>query len=115
MTPLKRISKKHTSDLKEYNQLRYRLYEWNNENNAGRSELSGAAPTYSFALERYMLELHHVTGRSTRRELLNPFNCILLTHSEHRLAENNKYTDEELLAKVRPIRVLQGFKLEDYF
>lgn len=106
---MRQISPKQSARLGEYRKIRELLYRLNEEENGGRSEYSGKLATYSPALDGYTLEDHHVHGRIGRR-LCDPFNQILLTSEEHRAAENNEITKEELRDKVRPIRIKQGFK-----
>jgi hypothetical protein len=53
---------------------------------------------------------HHIDGRRGER-LFNPFNIIMITYDEHQAIHNGKspYTKEDLLERVRKIRIRQGF------
>jgi len=78
-----------------------------------RSELSDKKPDWQ---SDRIVEPHHIDGRVGDR-LLDPFNLIMLTRDEHTTEQEHKpgcHTKEELLAIVRPIRLKQGFKEEDY-
>lgn len=94
---LRRVSPKMAERLREYQllvtQLRYLAH--------GRSELSG---------KKARLEPHHIDGRRGWR-LINPFNIILVTYTEHRyLQAHNSYEQRQmLLAIIRPRREKQGF------
>lgn len=68
-----------------------------------RSELDGSRPHWP----NFNVEGHHINGR-TGSLLLNPFNVILLTRTQHDLIV---YRDkDELLELVRGIRIKQGYK-----
>jgi len=105
---VRHISSKQSARLREYQKIREVLYRKNEAENRGRSEWSGKPPSYSFSLGECVCENHHIEGRTGGR-LCDPFNQILLTFEEHRAAENNEITKEELRDKVRPIRIRQGF------
>ncbi len=77
-----------------------------------KSELSGNKPDWQ---SQWLVDPHHIDGREGKR-LLDPFNIILLVRDEHQAIEEekpingHKYTKEELLNLIRPIRIRQGFK-----
>jgi len=60
-------------------------------------------------------EHHHITGRQGLR-LINPFNILCCTREEHdyEQAHHTWERQRELLAVVKPIRIAQGFRPEDY-
>lgn len=106
--PMRSVSPKHKQELREYNKIREKIMGL-----AGfKSELSGIPDTGTI---EGALEIHHITGRIGQR-LINPFNLILLTHSEHFVCQDTMSWEhkQELLEYIRPIRLAQGFKLEDY-
>ncbi|GAH34193.1 unnamed protein product [marine sediment metagenome] len=92
-TRIRPISEKRKAELEAYYPLVDKLRELCNN----RSELSG----------KWAVEPHHITGRNGKR-LLDPFNILLVTRVEHDTIW--KYSKEELLARVRKIRIEQGFK-----
>ncbi len=67
-----------------------------------RSELDGSRPCWPCP----SVEGHHIKGRSGGL-MLNPFNAIMLTRTQHDLIV---YRDkDELLGLVRGIRIKQGY------
>lgn len=95
---MKPISPKRQAQLDEYYALRHTLIEYANK----RSELDGRLSDN--------LEPHHIDGRRGKR-LTDPFNIILLSRFQHETegANHNWERIAELKAKVRPIRLRQGF------
>lgn len=107
-TGLKPFSKKRAKQMIEYDKLVIKLrYLCDN-----KSELSGAYPCY---LSDFKIDPHHIDGREGKL-LLNPFNIICLTRTEHSYIQEHNTTEkkQELLAIVKKIRLSQGFKEEDY-
>jgi len=94
---MRRVSIKRQEELRQYHGLIERL--------GHRSELSGKPSG----------DHHHIAGRSGKR-LVNPFNIICLTREEHDYegAHHTWERQRELLAIVKPIRIAQGFRAEDY-
>lgn len=109
---LKPISDKHAPELREYLKISGKLKKLANH----KSELPGHKQ------ESYYdpLVAHHIGGRDGKTDLLNPFNMIITLHSEHNnsnesIHKHNSFEKkEELLELVKPIRLAQGFKMEDY-
>lgn len=100
---IKPISNHRAKELKEYSKLKARLIELC----GNKSELSGI----------YGVECHHIDGRENKL-LLNPFNIICVTRTEHDIEQGkikgDKHSKQELLAIVKKFRLSQGFKEEDY-
>ena len=96
------VSIKMQARLLEYHALVEKLRsECNN-----RSELSGDRGNWETA---FNVEPHHITGRTGKR-LLDPYNLILLTRTEHRQQDGNNHQAKEALLKyIRPIRAKQGY------
>lgn len=105
---IKPVSKKRAKQMTEYDKLVIKL-RWLCDN---KSELSGGYPCY---LSDFKIEPHHIDGREGKL-LLNPFNIIMLTRTEHiYIQEHNTIENkQELLDIVKAIRLKQGFKVEDY-
>ena len=108
---IKPISDKHSKDLKEYLKISGKLKELANH----KSELTGKQEGYYDPLV-----CHHIGGRDGKVDLLNPFNMIILLHSEHNnsnesIHKHNSFEKKETLRLlIRPTRLNQGFKEEDY-
>ena len=108
---IKPISDKHSKDLKEYLKISARLKELANH----KSELTGK-------LEGHYdpLVCHHIGGRKGTVDLLNPFNMLICLHSEHNnsndaIHRHNSFENKEALRElVKPLRITQGFKMEEY-
>ncbi len=104
---IKPVSDKHAKDLKEYLKISGRLKELANH----KSELTGKQESYYDPLV-----CHHIGGRDGKVDLLNPFNMIILLHSEHNnsnesIHKHNSYEKkQELLARVKIIREEQGYE-----
>ena len=107
---MKKISDKRKAQLPEYYALVVKLAELC----GNRSELSGDRPTEWQA--GFRVEPHHILGRRGKW-LLNPFNIILLTATEHTREQQYKdgYIGKEALTKlIRSVRIKQGYKESDY-
>jgi len=75
-----------------------------------KSELSGQNPDWQ---SRYLIEPHHIDRRNGDG-LLDPFNIILLTRTEHDRQEGKingqkPLSNYELYRIVFPLRISQGF------
>ena len=105
---MKPISEKRQAQLKEYYALVVKLSRWCHN----RSELSGNRPTEWQA--GFRVVPHHILGRRGK-QLLNPFNIIMVTHTEHTAIheERSPYTKEQLLEIVKTLRIKQGFKVNN--
>jgi hypothetical protein len=107
-TPINKISKKRNSEMMAYNLLVAKLRVLCNN----QSELTGASPDWQ---SDYLVEPHHIQGRSGKL-YLDPFNLILITRQEHDIqggrVKGYKYSKEELLNHIRPIRMRQEFLLK---
>lgn len=103
-TRLKPISDKRQEELDKYYALAEKLFALC----SNRSELSGKWGDWQ---THWNVEPHHITGR-TGKKVYDPFNIIMLTRPEHDTVKQT-YTDEELLAMIRPLRIKQGFKEQD--
>lgn len=105
-TRLRPISKKRTEEMREYSPLIEALCKLCDN----RSELSGTLPDWQ---SNWKVEPHHIEGRSGKR-LLDPFNIIMLTRTEHDIEEGKikgeKHSVNELKDLVREIRSKQGFR-----
>jgi len=105
-TRLRPISKKRAEDMRKYLPLIEELRRLCNN----RSELSGNYPDWQ---SRFIVEPHHIEGRIGKR-LLDPFNIILLTRTEHDIEEGKikgeKQGVDKLKDLVREIRIKQGFR-----
>ncbi len=102
-TPIPKVSDKRAGQLAEYRPLIEKLRALCDN----KSELSGKAPGW-----RCKVEPHHIDHRENER-LLDPFNIILLTATEHRMEQQHLpgcHTKEYLLKLVREIRIKQGWK-----
>jgi hypothetical protein len=75
------------------------------ERSRGYSELNGEY------IGADWLDPHHILGRG--KKLCDPFNIMLVSRAQHGEIEEERspYSKEELLAKVKAIRVKQGFKI----
>jgi hypothetical protein len=106
---LRPVSVEHAKALRTYNAVRDRLLELS----GGKSELSGKQGDMN-SIEN-ALSCHHITGRAGSR-LNNPFNLIILLGREHWVAQDAMSWDHklELLNFIKPIRIAQGFKPEEY-
>ena len=108
---IKPISDKHSKDLKEYLKISGKLKELANH----KSELTGKQEGYYDPLVT-----HHIGGRKGTVDLLNPFNMLICLHSEHNnsndaIHKHNSFEQKETLRElVKPIRIAQGFKMEEY-
>ena len=100
-TRLRPISKKRAEEMRKY----FPLVEELRQLCDNRSELSGDIPGWP---SNFQAEPHHIEGRSGKR-LLDLFNIIMLTRTEHDTIRQT-HTKEELLALVRDIRIKQGLK-----
>lgn len=100
---IKPISDKKAKDLREYRTLKDKLISLSH----GKSEISGKIG--------YYLDIHHIEGR-VGDNLTAPFNLIVVTREEHDLIHkhNSFEKKEELRELVKPIRLVQGFKEEEY-
>jgi hypothetical protein len=100
---IKPMSEKYARDINDYRRLKERLLD----NSHGKSELSGNIGMF--------IDLHHIEGRTGGR-LTDPFNVIVVTREEHEeIHKHNSYEKkQELLARVKEIRLSQGYKTEDY-
>ena len=109
-TPLRKVSKKLKTQFPEYNALIIKLRELCQN----KSELSGKVADWQSS---YMVEPHHINGRSGAR-LLDPWNIIMLRRDEHDIEEGKipgtnlfpKVGKEKLMSIIKPIREKQGFK-----
>ena len=108
---IKPVSDKHAKDLKEYLKISGHLKELANH----KSELTGQQEGYYDPLV-----CHHIGGRDGKVDLLNPFNMLICLHSEHNnsndaIHKHNSFEHKEALRElVKPIRIAQGFKMEEY-
>ncbi len=108
---IKPISDKHAKDLKEYLKISGKLKELANH----KSELTGKQEGYYDPLVT-----HHIGGRDGKVDLLNPFNMLICLHSEHNnsndaIHRHNSFENKEALRElVKPLRITQGFKMEEY-
>ncbi len=105
-TKLRSVSKKRQAILPEYHALIKRLVDL-----CGNvSELSGERPDWA---SEGIVEPHHIEGRIGGL-LTDPFNIIMLTHTEHQVENGqipgDKKGKEYLLWLVKGIRNRQGFK-----
>ncbi len=104
---MKGISDKRRKQLPKYRRLVSKLRGLCDD----ESELSGKNPDWQ---TDWMAEGHHIMGRIGDL-YLNPFNIIMITRDEHTAIDNelpidgHKYTKEELLKIVAPLRIAQGF------
>jgi len=91
--------------MREYSELIKKLRLLCNN----RSELSGGKPGWQ---SQFLIDPHHIDRRNGDR-LLDPFNIILLTRTEHDIQEGKingqKLSKEALYAIVYPLRMTQGF------
>ena len=101
--PLKPISDKRKGETAEYNKLKAKLILDRWRGFYFESELNGVLTKE--------VEPHHIDHRENGR-LVNPFNIIILSHSQHEYetAHHSFERIQELKAIVRPIRLAQGFK-----
>ena len=89
--------------MPEYNKLITELRDQCNN----RSELSGERSDWR---SDYNAEPHHIMGR-IGKDLINPFNIIFLTSTEHAMQDKNGYEEKRrLLEYIRPIREKQGYQ-----
>ena len=96
------VSDKRKAQNQEYNRIKDLLIDLAQ----GKSELTGLKATTQ------PLVIHHIDGRRGAR-LLDPFNMIVLKQSpehEDETAHHSHERIQELLTKVRDIRLAQGFK-----
>jgi len=107
---IKPVSNKRSKEQPEYTKISNELKE-----KAGyKSELSTKSPS-----KYNPLVIHHILGRNGNN-YTNPFALLVCLESEHQTNEDaihkhNSYEKkQELLSIVKPIRIEQGFKLEDY-
>ena len=104
-SPLAKMSAKTADIMPEYRRLVKRLKILSR----GFSELSGEY------IGADSLEPHHIDHRNGAK-LTDVFNVILLSRKEHEGFTNGgwykDYPKEELLAKVRRIRLAQGFEIK---
>ena len=102
---INRISKRRTKERQQYVKISNELKTKANY----RSELSGDKADWRG------IQCHHINGRNGT-DYLNPFNMIILNAVEHDLEEKHKTPErkEFLLRFIKPIRLLQGYKVEDY-
>lgn len=106
-TPLKPVSKKQA---KENTELKKLTDELRAKCKVGeyiyKSELSG--------LQVFDIEPHHLAGRG--KNLLNPFTIIMVSRTEHLEEQKHMGYDhkQELRTLVKPIRLAQGYKEENY-
>jgi hypothetical protein len=107
---LKPVSDKTAKILREYNKLVNLLRKLCNN----KSEFDGALPDWT---SEWKVEPHHIGGRSGKL-LLNPFNIIMLDRNRHDIEQGqikgDKHSKQELLDIVKPLRIKQGFKEEEY-
>jgi len=91
------VSKKMQARLLEYHALVEKLRsECNN-----RSELSGDKGCWR---TNFSVEPHHIMGRTGKR-LIDPFNIIMLTRTEHTQQDsNNHQAKQKLLEYIRTVR-----------
>ena len=108
MNGIRPISKKRFKQLREYTKLK----DIFREKCGNVSELSGDNPDWQTT---FNAEPHHITGR-TGEKLINPFNVILVTRLEHIELQSKMNWDKkrELLAFIKPIRIAQGYNINDY-
>jgi len=104
---LKRVSDKRKGETAEYNKLKAKLILDRWRGFYFESELNGVMTKE--------IELHHLDGRQNGR-LVNPFNVIAISHSQHEFegAHHSFERIQELKAIVKIIRLAQGFKESDY-
>ena len=107
---MKRSKIKPVSDRRKKEQVVYqKLTNKLKYLSGGKSELSKQpATTFDW------LENHHIDGR-VGDKYLDPFNMIILLKSEHDEEEAHKSFErrQELLAFIKPIRIMQGFVPDD--
>lgn len=105
--PLKPISDKRKGETAEYNKLKAKLICDRWRGFYFESELNGVLTKE--------VEPHHIDGRQNGR-LLNPFNIIIISGSQHEWegAHHSFERIQELKAIVRALRIAQGFKESDY-
>ncbi|MFX1537754.1 MAG: hypothetical protein ACFFDI_26450 [Promethearchaeota archaeon] len=108
----KRIPQKSEKRLHE-EKIYFALVEELREDCGNRSELSGDMGDWR---TDYGVEPHHITKRKGGKGYYNPFNLILITRREHNHIEEHYGWKEkqELLAFIKPRRIVQGYKEEDY-
>ena len=106
--PINKVSKKRQKESPIY----YKLVRELREKSGNVSELSGEKPDWQ---TKFKTEPHHICGRNNGG-YANPFNIILVTRTEHDNEEDHKSFErkEFLLRFIKPIRLLQGYKVEDY-
>jgi hypothetical protein len=100
---LKPMSAKLTNIMPVYHALVNDL----KERSRGYSELNGEY------IGADWLDPHHIQGRG--KKLCDPFNIILVSRFQHDEIEEERspYSKEELLAKVKIIRLKQGFTIDN--
>ena len=104
--PLRRVSKELSPKLGKLSKLVISLRTLCDN----KSELDGSIADWRTA---FNVEDHHIEGR--RDNLLNPFKIIMVTRTQHDLMDGNTYEEKQALIEfIKPIRIAQGFKLEDY-
>ena len=105
--PLKPISDKRKGETAEYNKLKAKLILDRWRGFYFESELNGVLTKE--------VEPHHIDHRENAR-LVNPFNIIILSHSQHEFegAHHSFERIQELKAIVKEIRIKQGFVESDY-
>lgn len=109
-TRINQISKKRSKQMSLYRELLEDIRPKDN-----RSELSHKLPEAGQADWRsgYRLEPHHIRGR-IGLALIDPFNIIFLTPTEHDYYQSrmNDDTKSFLESVVEPIRMKQGYVKE---
>lgn len=105
--PLKPISDKRKDENAEYNKLKAKLILDRWRGFYFESELNGVLTKE--------VEPHHIDHRENAR-LLNPFNIIIISGSQHTWEGDHHSFEriQQLKAIVRPIRIAQGYKESDY-
>ena len=105
---LKPVSARQAKRLIEMTELKQQLIR----GCYNQSELSCEKPDWQSG---YLVEPHHICGR-VGKHLLNVFEIIMLTRTEHDYEEKHKSFERkrELLALVKPLRIAQGFIEENY-
>ena len=105
-TRLRPISKKRRVELVKYLPLIEKLRRLC----SNRSELSGDIPDWQ---SNFNVEPHHIEGRIGKR-LLDPFNIIMLTRTEHDIEEGKIKGEKQGVDKLKnlvwEIRSKQGFR-----
>lgn len=103
--PINHMSPKRKKESPKYRRLVAELIM----KSGNKSELSEKHPDFRG------LQCHHICGR-IGKHYLNPFELIILTAEEHDEEGDHRTQErrEYLLDFIKPIRISQGYKVEDY-